>query len=72
MSKWLRFAAIFFAALQLAVFAASANELKLEVVAELQQAPGNITLTPDGRMIISLHQFYGPELRVAEVARTDH
>ena len=41
---------------------------QLEVVAELSQAPGNITLTPDNRTMISLHQFYSPELRVAEVA----
>ena len=39
----------------------------IEVVAEVDQGPGNITVTPDGRILISLHQFFGPEMRVAEV-----
>jgi sugar lactone lactonase YvrE len=37
---------------------------ELEVVAELDQAPGNITVTPAGRIVMSLHQFYDPTLRV--------
>lgn len=37
----------------------------VEVVAELDQAPGNITVTPSGRIVMSLHQFYEPKLRVA-------
>lgn len=40
---------------------------ELEVAARLDQAPGNITITPSGRMLVSLHQFFQPELRVAEV-----
>ena len=40
---------------------------RLEVVAELTLAPGNITLTPEGRIFVSLHQFYTPETRVVEV-----
>ena len=39
----------------------------LEVMAELNQGPGNITVTPAGRIIISQHQFFKPELRVVEV-----
>ncbi len=39
----------------------------LEVVAEVDEGPGNITVTPDGRLIISLHQFFAPEWRVAEI-----
>ena len=69
MSKWLRFAVVVLAALRFAVPASGADQVELDVVAELQEAPGNITLTPDGRMIISLHQFYDPKLRVAEVAK---
>lgn len=38
-----------------------------EVVAELDAGPGNVTVTPDGRIILSLHQFYDPELRVVEL-----
>ncbi|MBD2252835.1 L-dopachrome tautomerase-related protein [Nostoc parmelioides] len=40
---------------------------RLEVVAKLSLAPGNITLTPDGRLFLSLHQFYQPEMQVAEL-----
>lgn len=40
---------------------------KVDVVAELSQGPGNITVTPDRRILTSLHQFYSPETRVAEV-----
>ena len=39
----------------------------LTVVASLPVPPGNITLTPDGRIFLSLHQFYNPEIRVAEL-----
>lgn len=40
---------------------------RLEVVATLEQGPGNIAVTPQGRIFISLHQFYEPEYRVLEV-----
>lgn len=42
---------------------------ELEVVAELprQHPPGNIAVTPDGRLIMSQHQFYGTEFKVVEV-----
>ena len=40
---------------------------ELEIVATLQQGPGNITVTPEGRIVISNHQFYEPEYRVLEV-----
>jgi sugar lactone lactonase YvrE len=39
---------------------------QLEVIASLHRAPGNITVTPDKRIIVSLHQFFAPEWRVAE------
>lgn len=29
--------------------------------------PGNLAIAPDGRMFMSVHEFYGPELRVVEV-----
>ncbi|MGF1493202.1 MAG: L-dopachrome tautomerase-related protein [Microcoleaceae cyanobacterium] len=44
-----------------------ASTLPVEIVAEVTQAPGNITVTPDGRIIISLHQFYQTRDRVVEV-----
>jgi sugar lactone lactonase YvrE len=40
---------------------------KLEVIAELAEPPGNITVTPTGRIILSLHQFFSPEMRVVEL-----
>jgi sugar lactone lactonase YvrE len=41
----------------------------LEVVAEFprEHPPGNIAVTPDGRLIMSLHQFYGTDFKVVEV-----
>ncbi|MGK7926635.1 MAG: L-dopachrome tautomerase-related protein [Spirulina sp.] len=39
----------------------------LEVVAALPVPPGNITLIPDGRLFLSLHQFYNPTRAVAEL-----
>jgi sugar lactone lactonase YvrE len=43
----------------------------LEVVAELAQAPGNITVTPAGRIVMSLHQFYEPQQRVVTLDEND-
>ncbi len=43
------------------------EQTDLEIVAELDQAPGNITVTPDGQTIVSLHQFYEPNIGVATV-----
>ncbi len=41
----------------------------LEIVAEFaaEHPPGNIAITPDNRLIMSQHQFYGAPLRVVEV-----
>ncbi|MEM8660724.1 MAG: L-dopachrome tautomerase-related protein [Pseudomonadota bacterium] len=43
---------------------AEVNQVPI-VVAELDQGPGNLTVTPDGEIIVSLHQFYGHDTRVA-------
>ncbi|KAM3096117.1 L-dopachrome tautomerase-related protein [Phormidesmis sp. 146-12] len=40
---------------------------KLEVLAELQQMPGNIAVTDKGRILISQHQFAQPDDRVIEL-----
>lgn len=42
---------------------------ELEIVAEFsaEHPPGNIAVTPDNRLIMSQHQFYGAPLRVVEV-----
>lgn len=39
----------------------------LEQVALLEQGPGNITVTPEGRILVSLHQFFSPRYPVAEL-----
>ncbi len=44
-------------------------ETTLQVVAAIDQGPGNITVTPDGRVILSLHQFFTPQMRVAELGK---
>lgn len=36
----------------------------LEVVAAIDQGPGNITVTPAGQIVLSLHQFYEPAVPV--------
>jgi sugar lactone lactonase YvrE len=40
---------------------------ELEVVAQLSVGPGNITVTPQNRIILSLHPFYSPDTRVVEL-----
>ena len=42
---------------------------ELEVVAEFpaEHPPGNVAITPEGRLFMSQHQFYGAPLRVVEV-----
>lgn len=37
-----------------------------DIIAKLDNAPGNITVTEDGRIIMSLHQFYQPQYTVVE------
>ena len=40
---------------------------KLKISSRLAQAPGGMTLTPDGSTILSLHQFQNSDVRVAEI-----
>ncbi len=44
---------------------------KLETVATFDAStpPGNLAIAPDGRLFMSVHEFYGPELRVVEVLK---
>ena len=37
-----------------------------DIFAELDSGPGNVTATEDGRIILSLHQFYDPKYSVME------
>jgi sugar lactone lactonase YvrE len=47
--------------------ATSSSGISFDVAAELAQGPGHITVTPRGAIIISLHQFFEHEMRVARV-----
>ena len=51
----------------LASAAADDEQRLFEVVAELDQGPGNITVTPTGDIIVSLHQFFDQAVRVARI-----
>lgn len=50
-------------------FAVAAGAQTLETYADFSKdtPPGNIAISPDGRMFMSVHGFYGPALRVVEV-----
>jgi sugar lactone lactonase YvrE len=39
------------------------------IIARLNEGPGNITVTVDGRIILSLHQFYEPKYSVVELKK---
>jgi sugar lactone lactonase YvrE len=39
----------------------------LEVVARLEQTPGNLAITPEGRIFLSQHPFGGPQYSVVEL-----
>jgi sugar lactone lactonase YvrE len=43
--------------------------IDLQVVYRLPVGPGNITVTPDDRIILSLHPFHSPANKVVELAR---
>lgn len=46
---------------------APAAPLALTTVVETMQPPGNLTILPDGRRIMSLHQYYNPVRELAEL-----
>jgi len=51
----------------LLLFATGANaKSNFDIIAELDSGPGNVTATEDGRIILSLHQFYEPKYSVME------
>lgn len=51
----------------LLLFAVGANaKSNFDIIAELDSGPGNVTATDDGRIILSLHQFYQPLYTVVE------
>ena len=51
----------------LALFVAGANaKADFDIIANLDSGPGNVTVTDNGRIIMSLHQFYQPKYTVVE------
>lgn len=50
---------------------ASAEPPTYDIVARLNQGPGNVTVTETGRVIMSQHQFYEPAYSVVELKGTD-
>ena len=51
----------------LLLFAVGANaKSNFDILAELDSGPGNATVTDNGRIILSLHQFYQPKFTVVE------
>ena len=42
--------------------------VEVEIAAELDRGPGNLTITPDGRRVTSLHQAYAPVRVLAELS----
>jgi hypothetical protein len=40
-----------------------------EIIAEFDQTPGNVTVSPHGRVFVSMHPFANPDVRVMEVLR---
>lgn len=45
----------------------SNQSTEFEIAATLDKGPGNITITPNGDMLVSLHQFYQHEWRVVKI-----
>lgn len=39
----------------------------LEIMAELPDGPGNIAVGPDGRVFLTMHQAFGPDLKLVEL-----
>jgi len=63
MNTLTKFTAIF---LILASEVASANESKFDIITNLDKGPGNVTVMDNGRIIMSMHQFYLPKYSVVE------
>ena len=63
MNTLTKFTAIF---LILASEVASANESKFDIITNLDKGPGNVTVMDNGRIIMSMHQFYLPKYAVVE------
>lgn len=52
-------------------YRAFAESSSYDIVAQLNQGPGNVTVTETGRVILSQHQFYEPAYSVVELKGND-
>jgi sugar lactone lactonase YvrE len=67
-----KLASIVFLALALTAQAgAEPTPAAFDIVARLNQGPGNVTVTGEGRVILSQHPFYEPAYSVVELKGTD-
>lgn len=58
---------LLFFSLLLAITACQWMDPKLEPVATVEEGPGNIAVTPDGRIFISNHSLYSPQQKLVEL-----
>ncbi|MGR9085570.1 MAG: L-dopachrome tautomerase-related protein, partial [Gammaproteobacteria bacterium] len=45
---------------------ANSSESNYDIIAKLDSGPGNVTVMDNGRIIMSMHQFYQPKYTVVE------
>ena len=55
------------ALLALAGHSGLAMDQNFDVLAKLTRGPGNVTITSTGRIVMSQHQFYEPQISVVEL-----
>jgi sugar lactone lactonase YvrE len=68
----LKLASVLFSGLVLAATAwAESSPSTYDILARLNQGPGNVTVTAEGRIIMSQHQFYEPTYSVVELKGTE-
>lgn len=63
--------ALFLAVILVVTAGAEPSPSTYDIIARLNQGPGNVTVTAEGRVIISQHQFYDPAYSVVEFKGTD-
>ena len=55
------------AAMSFALAIPAAAEIETYATFDADMPPGNLAIAPDGRMFMSVHEFYGKDLRIVEV-----
>ena len=52
-----------------ALWAGSAAAAELEVIASLDQRPGNVAVGPEGRIFVTMHPFDHPQCKLIEIKK---